>query len=499
MDGSAGVRSCSGPIADGPRSTTSSCTVGAITKRCTKGSTGVDDLTGRPCRLIGDTLRYAPPVNIVTTSQVDQLAAQLAAGDGLRIARLDVDLDPFDFARTGAAMVDRAVALATPNGDRRVGLGTAWHASASGPRRFQALSEAIGDLADRDVTLFVGYSFLDEVIVDGLWRNYAAAEAFVPRIGIERVGGAARLTVAIPGGEDPTPTLDLLASMEHPDWRIVEDSGDHTMESHPAVSQWAGIVEGAVKAIRADEIEKVVLARSVHVESSEPVPILRVFRQLAVRYPQCFNFAWKSHDSVFMGASPELLVQIEGMDFRSNPLAGSARRGEGEDDDEAIGLGLIASEKDQQEHRLVVDDMAERLSGTVDDLIIPDHPSLKKMATVQHLSTVITGRVTATTGVLDIVDAVHPTPAVGGVPRDEAIDYIASNEGLDRGWYTGGLGWLTPGGDGEIAIGLRCGLVDIATTTLFAGAGIVADSDPASEVLETRLKLRPLLELVAST
>ena len=118
---------------------------------------------------------------------------------------------------------------------------------------------------------------------------------------------------------------------------------------------------------------------------------------------------------------------------------------------------------------------------------------------MQHLSTEIEGGVAPGTGVLDAVAAVHPTPAVGGVPRGDAVDYIAANEPLDRGWYTGGIGWLTPQGDGEIAIGLRCGLINRTTTTLFAGAGIVADSEPGAEVRETRLKLRPLLELVAST
>lgn len=438
-------------------------------------------------------------MHIVTSDQVAALADQLPRVGGLRIARIEIDIDPFDFARTGAALVDRAVALSTPGGDRRVGLGTAWHAEASGPGRFPRLAGAIGDLHDRDVTLFAGYSFLDEIRADGLWRDYRPAEAFLPRIGIERVAGVSRMTVAIPDGEDPAPTLELLASMRTPEWRPVVDFGDHSVESHPSVADWAHLVEAAVKTISAGELDKVVLARSVRVENTEPVAILRVFRQLVTSYPQCFNYAWKSGGSVFMGASPELLASVDGDRFRSNPLAGSAARGEGEDDDLALGQALLASHKDQQEHRLVVEDMARRLAGIVDELVVPDRPALKKMATVQHLSTILDGRLAGGIGVLDVVDAVHPTPAVGGVPREAAVDYIAANEPLDRGWYTGGIGWVTPSGDGEIAIGLRCGLVNATTTTLFAGAGIVGGSDPASEVVETRLKLRPLLDLVAST
>ena len=137
-------------------------------------------------------------MHIVTSEQVARLAERLPASGGLRTAAIDVDIDPFDFARTGAALVDRAVALATPSGDRRVGLGTAWHASASGPERFSHLREAVDGIAARDVTLFAGYSFLDEVPPDGLWGDYRPAEAFLPRIGIERVDGRSQVRVAIP-------------------------------------------------------------------------------------------------------------------------------------------------------------------------------------------------------------------------------------------------------------------------------------------------------------
>jgi menaquinone-specific isochorismate synthase len=121
------------------------------------------------------------------------------------------------------------------------------------------------------------------------------------------------------------------------------------------------------------------------------------------------------------------------------------------------------------------------------------------MATVQHLSTRIAGSAEPGTHVLDLVDAIHPTPAVGGTPRPEAVAFIEKVEGFDRGWYSGGVGWVDGSGDGEFALGLRCGLIDGTRAHVFAGAGIVADSDPELELLETRLKLRPMLELLAAT
>jgi len=438
-------------------------------------------------------------VTLLEPSDVDGLAGVLAQQAGLRVASIRIGFDPFDFARTGAALVDRAVAFSMPNGDQLVGLGTAWHVEASGESRFRVVRDAVGRLSDPSLMAFLGYSFLDDPRRDGLWADFAPTEAFVPRIGIRRVDGRSTLTIVIPEGEHPDDTLDLLASLRKPAPIPVVDFGDHAIESLPPVARWVELVADAVKAIGAGELDKVVLARSVRVESSEPVAILRVFRQLVASYPQCYNFAWKSGGSVVMGASPELLAEVRQGRFRSNPLAGSAARGEGEDDDLAMGLTLLSSAKDRREHALVVDDMTNRLAGLVGELAVPRTPSLKKMATVQHLSTEITGSAPDGFTVLDAVDALHPTPAVAGVPTTEAIGYIAENEQLERGWYTGGVGWMAPDGDGTVAIALRCGLVNEATTHLFAGAGIVADSDPGAELQETRLKLRPLLDLVAST
>lgn len=438
-------------------------------------------------------------MSIVPESTIESLASDLANSDGYRVASVPIDFDPFDFARTGAAMVDRAVAYSTPWGDRLVGLGTAWHAEATGPARFADLRSEISNLDNPAAKVFVGYAFHDDIGNDPLWKNFATAEAFVPRIGIERIGNGATLTITVPPGEQVGPTLELLGQMRRPEPIPVVEPGDHTIVSIPHVSEWAKSVDDVVADLRSGVLDKVVLARSVKVDSTEPVAILRVFRELVRRYPQSYNFAWKSGASVFMGASPELLVHVDGDRFRSNPLAGSAPRGEGEQDDHRIGQALLSSEKDQEEHRLVVDQLRDVLPGLVRDLRVPDRPALKKLATVQHLSTEIEGQVVAGVGVLDIVEAIHPTPAVGGVPTADAVKRIAEVEAFARGWYAGGIGWVTPGGEGAVAIALRCGLVHDATTHLFAGAGIVAGSDPAAEVLETRLKLRPLLDLLAAT
>jgi len=241
------------------------------------------------------------------------------------------------------------------------------------------------------------------------------------------------------------------------------------------------------------------LARSVIVRSDTAPDGLNVLSHLERSYRQCFGFGWRVNGATFVGASPELLVRSSGGVVTSNPLAGTAPRGEGEAEDRLLAEALMRSEKDRIEHRYVVDDVADRLAAYSDDLAVPAEPSLKRMASVQHLSTRITGTTRTGLHVLDLVDALHPTPAVGGTPRDPALAFIAKAEPFDRGWYTGGVGWIDGAGDGEFAIGLRCGLLEGTNAHVFAGAGIVADSDPDAELLETRLKFRPMLELLAAT
>jgi isochorismate synthase len=436
---------------------------------------------------------------LVTDEEVEALAHQLTSSGTLSVATIDVGFDPFDFARTGALLVDRAVAFSTPDNDRFAGLGTAWRATAAGADRFTSLRDQLTAFGHPDLKAFVGFSFLPDGPMTDAWDGYEAAEVFIPRITIEGNGGGTRLTIVVPGSERPEPTLELLASMRTPTWIAVDDTGDHSIESHPHVTDYASSVATAIDAINAGKLEKVVLARSVIVNSSEPVAILRVFRQLAQRYPQCYNFAWKSGDAVFMGASPELLAEVRGSSVRSNPLAGSTRRGEGKKEDRVFGELLLNSSKDREEHRLVVDDLADRLGPMTSNLTVATDPVLKKMASVQHLSTEISGDLEEGLGIMDVVAELHPTPAVGGVSRDAAVAFIQRTEQIDRGWYAGGVGWMNGAGDGAIAIGLRCGLVRGGRTQLFAGAGIVADSQPDAELRETRLKLRPLLDLLATS
>jgi isochorismate synthase len=253
-------------------------------------------------------------------------------------------------------------------------------------------------------------------------------------------------------------------------------------------------VAEAVAAIRAGVLSKLVLARAMDLTTGVPIEPFDLVARLRSRYPSSRVFGWSIGQRAFIGASPELLIAREGSRFWTTPLAGSAPRGTTADEDRILSDRLLASEKDRAEHTVVVDDILGRLRTIADALDLPPGPVVQRFATVQHLATQITGTSGAT--VLDLVDALHPTPAVGGSPTGDALAFIDKAEGLDRGWYAGGVGWASPSGDGEISLALRCALIHDDTARLFAGNGIVAASSAAAEFEETRLKLRPILDLL---
>lgn len=441
-----------------------------------------------------------PPV--IPGSTLDGLAASLtAAPDGeLRFATALVDVDPLRFVRSGAKLFGRAFYFSTPDGEESAGLGTAWQASASGSGRFEATTAAIGALSlPPPFRAMVGFSFAPGGPRTRAWSSFAALDAVLPAASLIPTREGTLLAIASPSGVDPEQLLAPLRAVAEPPEPPYPDLGGHTLESIPSVSDWQTAVAEAVDTIRRDALRKVVLSRSVVVRSDAAPNGFDLLHHLEATYPRCFGFGWQAGSATFVGASPELLVRSIGGAVSSNPLAGSAPRGEGEEEDRALAEGLMRSPKDRFEHRLVVDDVVDRLRPFVDDIAVPDSPSLKRMATVQHLSTPVAGTLVHPTHVLALADALHPTPAVGGTPRQQSMAFIDKVEGFDRGWYAGGVGWVDGIGDGEFAIALRCGLLEGPQAHVFAGAGIVADSDPDAELLETRLKLRPLLELLAST
>ncbi|MDH3606489.1 MAG: isochorismate synthase [Acidimicrobiia bacterium] len=431
-------------------------------------------------------------------SVIDALADQLNGPPGRsRVAVAPTPLDPLALVRAGAATSGWAGYFSSPGRDVG-GLGIGWRTTAAGPNRLEALNEAIGS-QDLSAPVLVGFSFSPTGPYLPEWEGFAPAAAVIPMVSVVRRPGGSQVVVVVPPGRDARDVLEVLLGLTAASGRRVFEAADHVVESRPAPDAWRRAVAEAVGAIRAGALEKAVLARSVTVRTdiaARPFDLVSLLRD---GYPNSYTFGWQEGDSVFVGASPELLVARAGSQIVSNPLAGSAARGSDDQEDAQLGHGLTASHKDQSEHTLVVEDIRSRLEPITAELTVPPHPVLRKFPTVQHLSTEVTGQLATPYSVIELADILHPTPAVGGTPRDDSLLYLEKIEEIDRGWYAGGVGWCDTDGDGELALSLRCGLLRGTTAYLYAGAGIVADSDPDEELFETRLKFRPMLDLLSAT
>jgi isochorismate synthase len=201
----------------------------------------------------------------------------------------------------------------------------------------------------------------------------------------------------------------------------------------------------------------------------------------------------------FLGATPELLARVERGELFSVALAGSVGRGKTPAEAESLAAELLASTKDRHEHALVVGAIRHGLEPLTAQLDIPNVPGIRRLANIQHLETPIRGKLAAGCGALDVVAALHPTPALGGVPRQPALEFIAANEPTARGWYAAPIGWLDAEGNGTFAVAIRSALVDGDRALLYAGAGIVDGSDPAKEWQETELKFKPLMDALTGS
>jgi isochorismate synthase len=233
-----------------------------------------------------------------------------------------------------------------------------------------------------------------------------------------------------------------------------------------------------------------VFARRVDMSSPAALDVPGALRRLAFSAPESAVFAFRRGGATFIGATPERLVRAEGRTYRTAAVAGSIRRGADSTEDAALAAELLASEKEREEHAVVVRAIRRQLSPISERIEIAAAPSVLVLRHVQHLVTEIVGTLRVREGLLALAGRLHPTPAVGGEPRDLALAMIDENEGFDRGWYAGPVGWLSADGDGELMVALRCGLVDGSCVTLYAGCGIVADSDPDREWEESRIKMR---------
>jgi menaquinone-specific isochorismate synthase len=337
-----------------------------------------------------------------------------------------------------------------------------------------------------------------------------SGQLIVPRftMGISRDQGGEthRWATAVGPKDTPLPGTDELFDSviwqygTLPDGGSPDDVGITELTTPLPTTAYRDLVASAVATMNTPGslLGKVVLARSVTAELSGPLPLSMVLRRLRAHEPNCAIFSFPVPEGTFFGASPEQLIARSGLRISCHPLAGTIARGETARTDADAQGRLATSAKDRDEHRYVVDEITAALRPLCDDLIVPKEPSLVAFHSVAHLGTRIEGHLKAPTAVLELVAALHPTPAVGGTPRDLALTVIAQGEPVPRGHWAGPVGWVDATGDGEWMVGIRSARLhpDGRSVTLHAGSGVVADSSPDDEAAETNVKLASVLESV---
>ena len=336
--------------------------------------------------------------------------------------------------------------------------------------------------------------------------DHVARAAALTQTVLAEVGGTAIALGALPysGGCEAVLRVPDMALRDEPAFSGIAPEPVWAVRSlipEPLPVDYESAVERALEAIEAGEIEKVVLARSLAVEADRPIDPRVVARRLSAAEPGSYVFlvSLPGGASTLVGASPELLLRREGMTVSSDPLAGTALRSADPARDREIARELLASGKEQREHRLIAEAVADGLAPYCSELIVDPEPSLSPTATLWHLRTAVRGTLRPDApDALAMAASLHPTPAVCGTPRAAASAVISRLEDFDRRFYAGLVGWVDARGDGEWAITLRCAEITGATARLHAGAGIVAGSDPAAEDLETEAKFGPVLRALGA-
>ncbi len=417
-------------------------------------------------------------------------------------------LDPLTVYARSEGLADTRAFWSSPGDELRfAGIDAAWTCEgqpAQAARDWRELAgNAVIDASDSPAAaeplLLAGFAFDPARPATPAWAGYPSGLTFLPRLLVTAGDGATQVRANALMG----PSADVEAEVRRTIELWTRLQGGAASEA-PAVApviveelmpaeRWQAIVAGAMVDLQRVGLEKVVLARAARVRSAAQFAIESILRSLRTSYPTCFVFAFGRGDRSFVGATPEQLVSLRSGRINAVSLAGTIARGHHIAEDEALAARLAGSAKEQKEHSIVVRAMRESLSRAGAHTIGVGPPTILKLPNVQHLQTRLTAAPAAGSGVLDLVEHLHPTPAVGGYPRDPALRMIREREELDRGWYAGPVGWVDAAGEGEFAVALRSALVHGSDALLFAGCGIVPGSDPASEYAESCLKLRPML------
>lgn len=457
---------------------------------------------------------------------INECLGQVAQGQGVQIASLSFPLPPVDpllvLARLGSSQERHVYLEQASAGEAVVAFGSALAYQASGEGRFAEAQRFMGQWQHRihsygdhrlpqgvnSPRFFCSFTFFPQSPRGQL--DFPAATVLLPQWQVLRRGQSHTLTVnlRLSANTSLEAVLDELdsristvqalaenASGPYAAGRTLPPSDLVQWSSAVARGQFQASVERALEHINQHQIQKIVLAHAFDVVREIPFQTLPSLDHLRRRYPDCYVFAvGNGRGTTFIGASPERLLSIRQRQLMTDALAGSAPRGTSVQDDRQLAQRLLHSPKEQGEHQLVVNFIAQKLAGLGLQPEYPSGPTLLRLSNIQHLHTPIQAKLLGPVHPLHLVEALHPTPAVAGVPTAAACAQIHHYEQFDRGLYAAPLGWVSASGDSEFIVGIRSALINDNWARLYAGAGIVAGSDPEREWAEINLKFRALGE-----
>ncbi len=394
------------------------------------------------------------------------------------------------------------------------GFGTALEIMAWGQDRFHTVQERTQQLfegahlyTDEPLAaprLFGGFAFRDDFLPDNTWADFTPAHFVLPHYQMVQFGENAYLTINahIPEGESTTGVLDDLHEALHariawlqytPDLPHPQANRVTSHEYPMSFNQWERAIMDATGRMKRGELKKIVLSRVAELRFIDRVNVDHALDYLAQAYPETYRFLFEPRAyHAFYGATPEILAHLEGQTVKTMALAGSIKRGANPQDDEALAQQLLNDPKEGYEHRLVIENIVARLKPLARELRVTP-TSIMKLSNIQHLYTPIEADLLSQEGVVPLLAHMHPTPALGGEPRDLALEAIGEYEPVTRGWFGAPIGWIDANQNGQFGVAIRSAVAQDRRVWLYAGAGIVAGSVPQKEWDETALKFKPML------
>lgn len=368
--------------------------------------------------------------------------------------------------------------------------------------RFQEIESSVRLLRQRaedDFLLFGSFTFDAAHEPSPEWDAYENALFIVPTYCVRREGDVWSQTTTIYCAPEEK---DELFNQRAEQWEQLQREKEenatfvtYTKLEERQVEQYRESIPQMTSLIREGKAHKVVLARSLRLQFEQNPQIASLMEQLNEQQKNSYRFAFHIDDSTFIGATPERLIKVNRSQANSESVAGSIRRGKTIEEDEQLGASLLADEKNREEHHYVVEMIEPIFQELCETYTMPDRPQLLKMRDIQHLHTPIQGEMKDDVTILQFIERLHPTPALGGVPTKVSLEYIRQFERQDRGLYAAPIGWFDTEGNGEFAVAIRSALLKDNAAYLYAGGGIVADSNVEHEYQETWNKFSPMLRI----